>query len=85
MIKEFRVLNPEVGLREAKLAIDNPPIVYARGISEFHAQVVANQLEEFGAEAKIEISASAAYEQINGTFSTGEVKINSNKFGLKKK
>ena len=74
MIKEFRVLNPEVGLREAKLAIDNPPIVYARGISEFHAQVIANQLEEFGAEAKIKISPSAD-EQINGTPSTGEVKI----------
>jgi ribosomal protein L7/L12 len=75
MIKEFRVLNPDVGLREAKLAIDNPPIVYARGISEFHAQVIANQLEEFGAEAKIEISPSAADEPIDGALSTGEVKI----------
>lgn len=74
MIKEFRVLNPDVGLREAKLAIDNPPIVYARDISEFHAQVIANQLKEFGAEATIEVSPSAADEQINGTLSTGEVK-----------
>ena len=75
MIKEFRVLNPNVGLKEAKLAIDNPPIVYANKIPNLQAQVIANQLEQFGAKVKIEISPSADDEQLNGTLSNVEVKI----------
>lgn len=75
MIKEFRVLNPNVGLKEAKMAIDNPPIMYARNLSDNHAQVVANQLEEFGATAKIEISPYTDDEQLKGMLSNVDVMI----------
>jgi ribosomal protein L7/L12 len=83
MIKEFRVLNPNVGLKEAKLATDNPPIVYANKIPNLQAQVIANQLEQFGAKVKIEISPSADYEQLNGTLSNVEVKISTDKVKIK--
>jgi len=83
MIKEFRVLNPNVGLKEAKLAIDNPPIVYAHKIPNLQAQVIANQLEQFGAKVKIEISPSADDEQLNGTLSNVEVKISTGEVKIK--
>ncbi len=75
IIKEFRVLNPNVGLKEAKLAIDNPPIVYAHKIPNLQAQVIANHLEQFGAKVKMENSPPIADERLIDAISTGDVKV----------
>jgi ribosomal protein L7/L12 len=72
MIKEFREIQPDVSLKDAKYAIDNPPTIFSRRITYLEAQGLASRLEEFGAKVKIDISSSTDDEELIGAISAAD-------------
>ena len=72
MIKEFREIQPDVSLKDAKYAIDNPPTIFSRRITYLEAQGLASLLEEFGAKVKIDISSSTDDDKLIGAISAAD-------------
>ena len=72
MIKEFREIQPDVSLKDAKYAIDNPPTIFSRRITYLEAQGLASRLEEFGAKVKIDISSSTDDDELIGAISAAD-------------
>ncbi|MDC0721901.1 50S ribosomal protein L7/L12 [Nannocystis bainbridge] len=53
VIKAVRVLNPALGLKEAKDLVEGAPANIKEGISKAEAEEMAKQLKEAGAEVEI--------------------------------
>lgn len=53
VIKEVRVLMPELGLKEAKDLVDNAPKVIKNGVSKDEAEKIKKQLEAAGAKVTV--------------------------------
>ena len=53
VIKEVRVLMPELGLKDAKDLVDNAPKVVKSGVSKDEAEKIKKQLEAVGAKVTI--------------------------------
>ena len=74
LVKEFRSLHSEKSLKEAKIAIDNPPTIIARSIPFEQSQEVARRIESFGAEVEIVSSIFASDKGMEEISSSKDVK-----------